>query len=147
MRMRPWLLIASVSVAALVTVIGGCTQVALPPLLRNVSSGGGSTDVCPTEGGDVSNSLAMIGSASSPELDQRLQREFPPGSGEGGLVNVLIEQRFVVQATPCGTDSSIHLAIFRQTKGLFFPTMATVWWKVDQQNNIVWTEGFVFYDG
>jgi hypothetical protein len=118
---------------------------ALPPLLRDVSAAGGTSSAClPERRGK--NGLPF---ALSPELNQRLSHEFPPGSPADRLKKALLQQGF--QMLPaCENDRSIHVAIFDQHGAGFFgpyPIHAVIYWKVDRANGVAWTKGFVDYTG
>lgn len=86
--------------------------------------------------------------ALSPELQERLVHEFPPGSGEQRLVLALREQGFIL-LPPCKGDRSIRSAAFNQHGGglIWDPLTAKVFWKVDDRGKIVWTKGFAWYTG
>jgi hypothetical protein len=121
----------------------------LPPLLRNVSAGGGWWGSCPAETTDEARLREGQPLALSPELSQRLSQSFPPGSGAKRLVDTLQQQGFELLPS-CKTDNSIRAAAFTQKQGggLFSsPLTANVFWKVDGADNIVWTNGFVRYKG
>jgi hypothetical protein len=109
------------------------THPTLPPLLRDVSAGGGWWGACPPEG-DGRRELAL-----SPELNRRLEDQFPPGTSEQRLIRVVSDQGFH-RAASCQSDPTIHIATFGR------PDMrAAVYWKSDDAGSIVWTKGFVFY--
>ncbi len=111
----------------------------LPPLLSNVrATRGGVWGACPSDNRRRLES-PIKGEPLSPELDERLWRQFPPGTPEARLISALAEQRFE-QPIPCKDDETIRSANFFQQG-----TRAEVFWKVDQANNIVWTKGFIFY--
>jgi hypothetical protein len=120
----------------------------LPPLLRNVTAGGGWWGACPPETPEYSQERAGRPLAVSPELDLRLAEQFPAGSSERRLVDALRTQGFELMA-PCKNEQSIRVAAFVQHGGglLSYPITANVYWKVDQSGNIVWTKGFVRYTG
>jgi len=120
----------------------------LPPLLRNVSAGGGWWGACPPETQDEARERQGRPLATSPELDRRLAQSFPPGSSERKLVDTLRNQGFELLPS-CRSDHSIHVAAFDQHGGgiLFNPITANIFWQVDEADNIVWTKGFVRYVG
>jgi len=84
----------------------------------------------------------------SPEFNERLMQEFPPGTTEDRLVTSLVGQGFG-GVSPCEADSSIRSVEFNQHGGgmAVFRIGATVFWKVDSANTIIWTKGFVIYYG
>lgn len=120
----------------------------LPPLLENVSAGGGWWGACPPESVDEARLRQTMPLAVSPELNQRLNQSFPPGVSEVALLEVLKNWGFTV-LPPCPGDSSIRAAAFVQHGGGVFSSAMTanVFWKVDPERNIVWTKGFVRYAG
>jgi len=120
-----------------------------PPLLVNVTAGSGWWGACPPATNTEAQMIQTSGKlALSPELDQRLLNEFPPRSNESRIIEALIKQGFEM-LPPCKTDQAIHRAGSMQHEGggLTYRIRADVFWKVDQSNAIVWTKGFVAYDG
>jgi hypothetical protein len=120
-----------------------------PPLLVNVTAGSGWWGACPPKDDKEAKMIQMAGKlALSPELEQRLLSEFPPGSNESRIVDALTKQGFKM-FPPCKTDQSIHGAEFVQHGGgaFTYQIMASIYWKVDETNAIVWTKGFVAYHG
>lgn len=105
----------------------------LPPLLEKATASGGWFGACPPEG-DGRQKLAI-----SPELDQRLQQQFSPGTPEQQLVAVLSDQGFR-RAASCKNDPTIHRMEFEREQ-----VRAAVYWKSDDAARTVWTKGFVFY--
>ena len=143
----PVLAIACIAIGAL---FAGCSRPTppLPPLLRNVSAGGGWWGSCPPETSNAEVAYKDRTLAISPELDQRLSVSFPPGSNEKALVAELESQGFKL-LSHCRGDTSIHAAAFNQRGGSLFayPLTANVFWKVDDDGHILWTRGFVRYNG
>ena len=116
----------------------------LPPLLQQISFRGGSIEDCPTDEDD--SPLHFRFSLSiSPELEQRLASQFPPGTGEDRLIAVLSEQGFKI-STPCGPNNAVRYGEFEQKGGgeLNPAIVARVYWKIDDQHRIVWTKGLAF---
>jgi hypothetical protein len=117
-----------------------------PPLLRNADSRGGYGSACPaeSEGGRAWQAKNL---AVSPQVEQRLRNQFPPGTPEHSLVTALSAQGFTM-LPPCETDASVHRADFVQKGGslLWFSGTGEVFWKVDGDGKIVWTHGMVSYD-
>lgn len=113
----------------------------VPPLLRSVTAAGGWYGGCPRNAQDPAGPLAL-----SPELDSRLRKLFPPGSSSNQLKSLLIKDGFVL-GSPCAADPSISTASYEQKKYILEQLQANVYWKADSQNRIVWTEGFVDFDG
>src|SRR5580692_11453522 len=66
----------------------------LPPLLENVTAGGGWWGACPAETTEEARLREGRPLALSPELDQRLVKAFPSGSSERLLVDALRVQGF-----------------------------------------------------
>ena len=109
----------------------------LPPLLSNVRAGGLWSGTCPPRSDEP----------LSPELNERLRTQFPPGTPEERLVRTLAEQRFE-RPVSCSGEPSIRSSKFYQERtAIFAHVRAEVFWRVDQANNLVWTKGFVFYVG
>ena len=71
-------------------------QPRLPPLLTDVTAGGGWWGACPPETTEEPHLREGEPLALSPELDQRLAQAFPPGSSEKQLLRTLREQGFEV---------------------------------------------------
>ena len=87
--------------------------------------------------------------ADTPELDRRLKAEFPPGTAETELVTNLQKIGFGAIVS-CKDDVTIHIARYDQPPQpdvfLFFPMTATIYWKVDENNKVAWSKGFVMYN-
>jgi len=121
----------------------------LPPLLRNTTAGSGWGSACPPRTDQERQFIATAKKlAVSPELEQRLNDAFPPGSDDANLIAALKIQGFMI-VIPCDTDPSIEQAsFFQQGSGLLsYSTSATVFWKSDEKHHIVWTKGFVWHTG
>jgi hypothetical protein len=121
----------------------------LPALLQNVTARGGYWGECPPSDKTGQETLKTMGRlGTSPELDVRLNTEFPPGSDGQNIERTLAKQGFHIDGV-CNTDGSIHIAGFFQ-KGvgiLPYDVSAQVYWKVDHDGHVVWTKGFVMYIG
>lgn len=65
----------------------------------------------------------------------------PDGSSASALINDLRRQGFKLQDS-CPTDASVNWAMNQSWFGL-----ANVYWKVDPGGNLVWTRGYVAWDG
>jgi hypothetical protein len=137
-------------VLAFSTIFVGCQQSKpqLPPLLEHVSANGGQWGACPSESAGGARLPEGRPLALSPELNQRLAQVFPVGSSEERLVETLRQQGFKL-LPPCNTDTYIRAADFTQHGGggLSYLLTASVFWKVDESGNLVWTKGFVRYTG
>jgi hypothetical protein len=137
-------------VLAFTTMFVGCqrSKPQLPPLLENVSANGGQWGACPSEAEGGARLPEARPLALSPELNLRLAQVFPAGSSEKHLVETLKQQGFEL-LPPCSSDTYIHAAAFTQHGGglLSNPLTASVFWKVDESGNVVWTKGFVRYTG
>jgi hypothetical protein len=118
----------------------------LPPLLQNVTAGGGWWGACPPETPEAAVAREGRPLALSPELNQRLGQSFPPGTSDTRLVDTLRAQGFEI-LSPCKADAFIHVAAFTQHGGgvLSYPMTANIYWKVDERGNILWAKGFVRY--
>lgn len=86
--------------------------------------------------------------AVSPELSDRLGRQFPPDTAALTLTQELSREGFRAP-TACEADPSIMVAEFIQKGSGLLPydLDASVYWKVSGDGKIVWTKGFVFYQG
>ena len=72
-----------------------------PPLLKDVSAGGGWWGACPPATPEEA-SMQAGGLALSPELNKRLARLFPVGSLEGNLLLLNgLSMRFASNGTSC----------------------------------------------
>jgi hypothetical protein len=124
-------------------------QDTLPPLLRNLEARGVYANACPVPP-DLKAAVARLGLADSPELDRRLNVEFPTGTPESKLVLKLHNIGFRTLGH-CKGDQTISIVRYDQAAQpnvfLFFPMTATIFWKVDKNGNIIWSKGFVFYTG
>jgi hypothetical protein len=114
-----------------------------PPLLRGPipANSGWDDGGCPRVG-DVDH---PSGSEGSPELNRRLNAQFPAGSSASALASTLAAQGFV-QVKPCATDGSIHRAKFVGGWSMV-ETWSLVAWKQDTEGRIVWVKGSVAYTG
>jgi hypothetical protein len=139
-----WKVLSTLGILGVATLFG-CSE-AGPPLLRHVTARGGWIGACPPEVASEAQLQASQPLAISPELDKRLTQSFPPGTSEDRLVKPLTEQGFRLLPS-CRNDPSIRVAAFDGYAGGIFNTWASVYWKVDSGSAIVWTKGFVAFDG
>jgi hypothetical protein len=142
---RAFLLAASLSGALI-----GCSsnKAILPPILQGATAQGGWWGACPPSNLTEADSIkAMRQLALSPQFNDRLNSDFPPGSLEQTLVDSLRKQGFR-DAGYCKSDQSIKLATFyaKGTGLLPYATVAEAYWQADG-DRIVWTKGFVRYSG
>lgn len=123
-------------------------EMPLPALIQNAKAGGGWASACPPRNETERKMMDGLRLAVSPDMERRLQAEFPPGSSEDNLIQSLVTQGFKLSA-PCDTDLTIHTAtFFRKGRGILtYDIASTVYWKTDSQNQIVWTKGFLSYSG
>jgi hypothetical protein len=128
-----------------VLIVFACNEMG-PPLLRRVTAAGGWVGACPPQNDIEARGQAQLGLALSPELNSRLVQQFPPGSAEDGIVKTLTAQGFKLSAS-CANDPSIRIATFKGYAGGIFDIWAAIYWKVDNADAIVWTKGFVAFDG
>ena len=86
--------------------------------------------------------------AVSPELSDRLGRQFPPGSRASALQEALSTDGFEAPMA-CEADPTIMTSAFFQKGSGWLPhdVNASVYWKVAGDGKIVWTKGFIFYQG
>lgn len=124
--------------------VAGCS-LPMPPLLRGATAaGGGWYGGCPPANEVERQSMAGP-EAISPELNQRLNAQFPDGTPATKLVSALVSQGFA-QTAPCANDKTIRHAVFRGGRSIF-ETWAEVAWKEDSDGRIVWVKGSVAYTG
>ena len=139
-------ILAGLKVVSIVTAV---PQPPLPPLLTGVAASGGSTSVCSADTQKPSEQSQL---AWSPELNRRLERDFPPGAEAKNLTAELQRLGFKTLGA-CPGDSTIRSALFQQHGGFLLrpgglPITATIWWKVDPgEQHLVWAKGIVFFDG
>ena len=87
--------------------------------------------------------------AISPELTERLARQFPVGSDAARLERALRDQGFQPTA-PCPTAPAIRHAEFRQEGGGFYgpyPIFAQIAWEQDDAGLLRWVKSSVSYTG
>ena len=87
--------------------------------------------------------------ALSPELMERLARQFPAGSDASQMERILKEQGFSLRL-PCDGLSAIRLGEFRQKGGGFngpYPVFAQIAWEQNNAGRIMWTKGTVSFTG
>ena len=117
-----------------------------PPLLENARAAGGWwSGGCPPK--DEFEKASE--EAKSPEVEDRLRMQFPPGTPANLLRSALLLQGFSF-IDDCPNDLSIKRATFQQNGGGFFgpyPAFAIVAWKIDGEDRIIWTKGTVAYTG
>ena len=139
-----WAIPAVASLAILLAMAWPAATIALgllvkpPPLIGGLTRETGQVDGCPPRfrGDDWPK-------ATSPELEQRVARLFPTGGNSAALEQTLAAQRFTIGAS-CENDSSIHEASFvRYIPALTDPDLASIYWKTDANNRIVWTKSFI----
>ena len=116
-----------------------------PPLLENASTTAGKWQGmgCPRRRGDPSPEA--MPDSRSPEVENRLARQFPPGTSEARLKAALVSQHFdLIDA--CEADASIRRATFSQTGGRYYGQSA-IWafvaWKTNADGKILWTKADV----
>jgi hypothetical protein len=133
------------------TLIWAATKTAIfapppPPLLEHVTGASGWFGGCPPRNEQEAAGRAAMGEALSPELNQKLAAQFPPGSSADSLVRTLSEQGFKL-AEACQNDSTIRRAWFQgPMRGAIFETRAEIYWRTEG-DALVWTKGFVMFIG
>ena len=135
-------------IAAAAAVTGCASTKELPTLLAHATAGSGWASACP---GRNENERAMMAArtlAVSPELADRLSRQFPPGSPASALKDELSTDGFEPPSA-CEADPTIMgAAFFQKGSGLFaYDVNASVYWKADGDGKIIWTKGVIFYTG
>lgn len=145
--MRRWfMLFATVGASAAMISCSGAVSPPLPPLAMGASTTGGSNSLC--EPGSGPGSTPATASHSS-EINQRLVRDFPPGSPAVLLRRSLVRQGFKLDGS-CSPDRSVQLAEFRQREGngiTAMPAFVTVYWKEDGAARLVWATGDIAFTG
>lgn len=133
--------------------LGGCADKLTPPtppLLQNVSAAGGWWNGgCPPRNATEAQLFEQSREALSPELMERLTRQFPVGSDASQLEHNLNEQGFTFRL-PCDGHSAIHLGEFRQRGGGFYgpyPIFAQIAWEQNNAGEIMWIKGTVAFTG
>lgn len=118
-----------------------------PALLKGASAGNGSWNSmgCPPKPGDEH---WVARESHAPLVEERLARQFPPGTSAARLSAALAKMGFRPLGA-CDEDLSIDRAVFQQTGGgILRPTIwALVAWKVDANGRVVWTKADVSYTG
>jgi hypothetical protein len=120
----------------------------LPPLLQGASSTGGSKFLCqpqPVEWGGSTPETA----SHSPEIVERLSRDFPPGTSASRLRESLLGQGFTIHEA-CSPDGRVSWAEFMQRGGhqMWAPAaFGTVHWKEDGAGRLIWTTGDIQFAG
>jgi hypothetical protein len=133
--------------------LGGCADQLTPPtppLLQNASAAGGWWNGgCPPRDATEAQIFEPSREALSPELMERLTRQFPVGSDASRLERNLKEQGFSLRL-PCDGLSAVHLGEFRQRGGGLYgpyPIFAQIAWEQDDAGRIMWTKGTVSFTG
>jgi len=132
-----------------IAVTGACSEAVSPPLpslAAGATTTGGSNFLC--EPGNKQGSTPETAS-HSPEINQRLKRDFPPGSPAVLLRRSLIRQGFKLEGA-CSPDHSVWLATFRQRGGngiTAFPAFVSVYWREDAAARLIWASGDVAWTG
>ena len=132
-----------------VTVIMDVPQPPLPSLLTGVGASSGSTDGCTADDPERTGKSPL---AWSPELNRRLERDFPLETDAIGFESKLRQLGFASLGS-CRSDPTIKSAFFRQHGGSALrpgrlPMGATIWWKLNPEGQrLVWAKGMVGFDG
>jgi hypothetical protein len=116
----------------------------IPDLIRDATMGrGGFIGACPFGDPDF-DKLAREHEAVSPQLTSRLRRRFPAGSDERQLIQFLIAVGFEQEGN-CDTDKTIRYVSINRSTNFISEMNASVYWKVDSRQKIVWIKGFVSF--
>jgi hypothetical protein len=118
----------------------GCAQP--PPLLKDASARSGFASACPHRPRGAED----LPLATSPEVTQRLEQRFPPGSPSQRLVDELAKEGFTM-GLACDVDSTISRAYYNGPSGGLQEMHGAIEWKTDAAGRIVWAVGFVAYVG
>ncbi len=128
--------------------IAACSEQSppLPPLLQDATTTGGITDLCEDNDAEPSEPVTNASTVShSPEIVERLERDFPRGSNSEDLKAALLEMGF--KMLPC---PGAFAARFDQADGDESNSKqitSTIVWKADPDGRIVWTTGDIAYTG
>ena len=128
--------------------IAACSEQSppLPPLLQDATTTGGITDLCEdNDAGPVEPVTNATTVSHSPEVVERLERDFPRGSKSEDLKAALLQMGFEMQ--PC---SGAFAARFDQAGGdetSSTQVTSTIVWKANPDGRIVWTTGDIAYTG
>lgn len=123
--------------------LAGCA-LPTPPLLRGpIPASSGWDNGCPRA--DGVDRPSRSGSEGSPELNRRLNAQFPAGSSASALASTLAAQGFT-RIEPCANDATIHSATFVGGRS-WVETWSQVAWQQDAEGRIVWVKGSVAYTG
>ena len=147
LRMRRWFMSWAGVVALAAT--GACSEAVSPPLptlATGATTTGGSNSLCRPDYGQGSTPATA---SHSPEMNQRLNRDFPPGSKAVLLRRSLVRQGFQLNGA-CSPDHGVWLATFRQRGGngiTSFPAFVSVYWKEDGDARLVWASGDIAWTG
>ena len=142
---RAFFLLASLAGALIAC---SSNKATVPPILHGASAQGGWWGACPPSNQTEADGIrTMRQLALSPEFNDRLKNDFPPGSPAQTLVDSLRKQGFR-DGGYCKSDQSIKLATYyaKGTGILPYATVAEAYWQTDG-DRIVWTKGFVRYSG
>lgn len=147
LRMRRWFISCAGIVAFVAT--GACSEAVSPPLPSlaiGATTTGGSNSLCRP---DYEQGSTPATASHSPEINQKLNRDFPPGSPAILLRRSLVRQGFQMHG-PCSPDRSISVATFRQRGGngiTSFPVFVSAYWKEDGGGRLVWASGDIAWTG
>jgi hypothetical protein len=131
-----------INVIALAAIVCGCGSA--PEILRNVSAAGGYWGGCPPDRHPGPRDVGPL--ALSPEFNARLVTRFPAGTPQERLISTLSSQGFK-SVGPCPADATIKILTYSGPSGGIFDMTATAFWQTDAQGKILWTEGFVEFNG
>jgi hypothetical protein len=129
----------SVALTLIAVNLSGCGGT-LPLLLVGASAAGGYLGGCAQPNG-AHSPLAL-----SPRFNQRLAKQFPPGSPASKLEAELLAEGFELGGA-CPEDQTILTAHYLQKYYGLEQASAVVFWKTDASGDIVRTEGFLSFNG
>jgi hypothetical protein len=117
----------------------------IPELVQGAHSTGGENYLCGpyprgVKYGDISTTPETA--SHSPEINSRLHERFPPGSPSAALRRLLVEEGFQLRGA-CPPDGRTQFASYAQSggSGLDQRIFATVYWKTDSHDKLVWSSG------
>ena len=120
----------------------------MPSFVNGLSSEGGDWSVCPVRG-DFQKDLPFPPKGNA-ALNRRLAEMFPVGTSESKLTTFLERQKFTAPVTcPKRGGDAIRSAQFFEARsfGQITTLEATILWKVDEGQKLIWTRGTIFYNG
>ncbi|MEP0191096.1 MAG: hypothetical protein ABJP70_10760 [Erythrobacter sp.] len=130
--------------AALLT--GACSSqsTSIPPLLQDATTTGGIIRLCEQDTAEPSSLVTNASTVSfSPEIVERLERDFPRGSKSDDLKAALFEMGFKMRPCPGALAARFDQAAGNGANSKEFTS--TIVWKADSNGRLLWTTGDIVY--